>query len=350
MKIGIRVDANEIIATGHVMRCLAIADALGERGEAPFFIAADDFPRDIIAQNGYAFHSLGSDWRYMDGELERLAQVIREQGIEILLVDSYYVTKSYLRQLRDLVKVVYIEDLGKEIYPVDVVICYANYYKDFLLKEKYPPQVKLFQGTKYVPLRSGFSNLPPKEISPKVRKLIVLSGGTDQNDFLWKFSKRIRECPLFEMLDVIHVICGKYYEKYDALIREFAGTTQFRFHRAVDNIEDYMLSSDVAISAAGVTSYELCAVGVPTIIVTTADNQQKNAESFYADGLMEYAGDLRHDPVLDRIIELLQGKYQDFAYRKKISGAMQKKVDGKGAQRIAEKIDLFHNQAERNAY
>lgn len=338
MRVCIRADANEMIATGHVMRCLAIADALRNIGEEPLFISADDFSQAMIKQKGYEFVSLESDWQHPECEIEKLKQAIKKNGIGMLLVDSYYVTESYFEKLHGLTRIMYIDDLGQDVYNVDAVVCYANYYKDFSLKEKYPPKVKLLQGTDYTPLRNVFSNLPPKKISSRMRELIVLSGGTDNYNFLWGFSKRLLKSPLFDALESIHIICGKYYDKYDELMQEFKGVAKFQFHKAVDHIEKYMLSADAAISAAGVSSYELCAAGTPTILYTMADNQRRNAESFYREGLMEYVGDLRNGPVLDRIIELLQEKYQDMEYRKKVSEAMRKKADGKGAQRIAKKI------------
>lgn len=338
MRIGIRVDANETIATGHVMRCLAIAEELKKMGENPLFISADDFPRYLVEQKGYELVSLQSDWKFVEEEIDRLSKIIEQYNIRMMLVDSYYVTKPYLERIHALTKVIYIEDLGKDIYDVDAVICYANYYKDFLLVERYPSKVKLLQGTRYTPLRSVFSNLPPKKMSSEIKNLIVLSGGIDLYDFLWNFSKRIQSSTLFANLDTINIICGKYYIKYNELVGTFGGNPKFHFYKSVEDIEKYMLTADVAISAAGVTSYELCAAGVPSIIYTIADNQKKNAESFHKDGLMEYTGDLRYDLVYDRIMELMDGKYQSFIYRENISKEMRKKVDGKGALRIVREI------------
>lgn len=338
MRIAIRVDANKTIATGHVIRCLSIADALRKEGNSPCFIMADSFSKILIEQRGYQFYSLQSDWENLESEIKKLLQIIEVHQIDILLVDSYYVTKLYLKQIHNCIKVMYIDDLGKDVYDVSAIVCYANYYKEFALKEKYPSDVKLFQGTTYVPLRDAFANLPEKKISPKLKEVIVLSGGTDQYNFLWDFSKSISASSLYEELEAIHIICGKYYTDYEKLLRKFSKTKKLYFHKAVEDIEKYMLSADVAVSAAGVTSYELCAVGVPTITYTIADNQQKNAESFYADGIMEYAGDVRKDFVLERIIELLNKKYQNYSYRKIISDNMRQKVDGKGAWRIAKEI------------
>ena len=337
-RIGIRVDANETIATGHVMRCFSIADALKKMGEIPVFITADNFPKAWIEQNGYEVVSLQADWRYMEGELEELKQVIKEYSIEVLLVDSYFVTKIWFEKLQGLVKIMYMDDLGEQVYDANAVVCYAGYYRELALEEKYQSGVKFLLGMDYTPLRAVFSKLPPKRISGQIKELMVLSGGTDRYGFLWEFSERILESPFFETLEAIHIICGKYYEDYEKLLREFSANGKFHFHKAVKNIEKYMLSADVAISAAGVTSYELCAAGAPTITYTMADNQRMNARFFHENGLMEYAGDLRSDPVLDRVLKLLQGKYQETGYRREVSEAMKSAVDGKGAWRIADEL------------
>lgn len=337
-RIGIRADANETVATGHVMRCIAVAEELKRMGENPVFISADDLPRSLIEQRGYEFVSLQSDWKDMEKEIDQLQVVIGQYHIGRLLVDSYYVTKLYFEKLHTLTKIMYIDDFGKEIYDVDSVVCYANYYKELLLEERYPSKVKLLLGTDYTPLRNTFSNLPSKKISVRVKNLIVLSGGTDPFDFLCSFSGRIAESSLYKTLETVNVICGKYYMKYGELIREFSGNSKLHFYKAVEHIEDYMFSADIAITAAGVTSYELCAAGVPSITYIMAENQKKNAESFHEDGVMEYAGDLRCDFVLDRVMELLSGKFQDLLERKKASEIMRKKVDGKGAKRVAEEI------------
>ena len=76
MKIGIRVDANEIIATGHIMRCLAIAEMLKATGVDSLFISADNFAKSFINQKGYELYSLNSSWMYMEDEIELLQQAI----------------------------------------------------------------------------------------------------------------------------------------------------------------------------------------------------------------------------------------------------------------------------------
>lgn len=338
LRIGIRADVNEIVATGHVMRCLAIAEELKNLGQNLLFISANDFPRPLIEQKGFEFVSLQSDWEHMEKEIEQLRAVVDKYHIGLMLVDSYYVTKAYFEKIHSFTKAMYIDDLGKEVYDVDFAVCYANYYKDLELEDRYPASVKLFLGTRYTPLRKEFSNLPLKKISSEIKEVLVLSGGTDPYDFLWNFSQKLIESSLFETLETIRIICGKYYDKYEELTEKFAVIPKLHFHKAVKDIEKYMISADVAVTAAGVTTYELCAAGVPAITYTIADNQLGNAKSFQKDRIMEYAGDLRCDPVMERIIRLLDEKYRDFSYRNRVSKAMRQRVDGRGAERIAKNI------------
>lgn len=347
MRIGIRVDANEIIATGHAMRCLAIAAELRKAGENPVFISADSFPRTLIEREGFEFVSLRSDWSDMDGETGILREIIAQYQIGVLLVDSYYVTKAYFGEIHAFTKTAYIDDLGKCVYDVDAVICYVNYYKELALEKRYPKDMQLLLGPEYAPLRNVFSNLPPKEVASDIKRLLVLSGGTDPYDFLWDFSKKVAENHICKMLEEVSVICGRYYDRFDELEGKFAGNPKFHFYKAVRNMESYMSAADVAVSAAGVTTYELCAVGTPTITYTFADNQKENAKFFYKEGIMEYAGDLRYDQVLNNIIGFLDGEYRDFSYRKKRMEMMRQKVDGKGAARVAGNLRQMLNQNAR---
>ena len=77
-KIYIRADMNEIIATGHIMRCLSIADAAREMGKETEFITADEKPVDILQKRGYEPVILHTDWQRMEDELEVLIPLIQE--------------------------------------------------------------------------------------------------------------------------------------------------------------------------------------------------------------------------------------------------------------------------------
>lgn len=327
-----RVDANEIIATGHMMRCLSIADAAKSLGEDTTFILADESAGPLVKSKGYSTIILHTQWDNMDLEIEKIVAVIRENGISRLLIDSYQVTEKYLRALSKETKISYIDDLNKFIYPVDTLICYAAYAEKFGYPSKYH-DTELLLGTKYAPLRQEFCRLGKKSIRDKIHRVLVLSGGTDRMNVL----QRILDAVVSYKDICIDAICGIYNPNFDLLCRRYASNRNISLHRSTDNIISYMQSADVAISAAGTTLYELCACGTPTISYIIADNQIDNATWFAENDVIELAGDVRKDDFGAKVSGILE-KYQDREYRNILSRKMQGMVDGLGAGRIVEHL------------
>ena len=109
--IGIRADANEKIASGHIMRCIAIAEQMNSSSEQVVFITADHFPDSLLDEKGYQHVCLSSDWKDKNSELESLTLCLEKYNITTLIVDSYEATRQYLQTLHKLIKVVYIDDI-----------------------------------------------------------------------------------------------------------------------------------------------------------------------------------------------------------------------------------------------
>ncbi|MBO5154861.1 MAG: UDP-2,4-diacetamido-2,4,6-trideoxy-beta-L-altropyranose hydrolase [Eubacterium sp.] len=324
----IRVDMNQTIATGHVMRCLSIAEAAKDNGVDVTFILADDQAEKLIQSKGFRTIVLNSIWNDLEKEMSDLLDLIAREKIETLLVDSYYVTEKYLETLNHATGVAYIDDLNSFHYPVDTLIAYANYWKKMNYEDNYP-DTKLLLGCSYVPLRKEFQNLPPKVIRENVENLLILTGGSDN----FGISENILEHILLEQYKNINVICGRYFERFDCLKSKYHSYGNVHLHQAVDNILDYMLDADVAISAGGTTLYELCATGTPTITYSFADNQLDNVKQFEEDGIMRYAGDVRYDEVYEYIRTIIES-YQEKSYRNHISDKMKQLIDGQGAQKL----------------
>ena len=175
--IGIRVDMNPVIATGHMMRCLSIADSIVELGKKVIFITADDYPLELIKQRGHEAVVLDTDWQKMEDELPSLLPILESRNVARVLVDSYQVTEEYLQALEAHVKVSYLDDLDMFSYPVDQLICYANYYNLFSYGQKGEKE-GCYLGLKYVPLRRAFQNCPVKNIKTNNNKAPLLSPNT----------------------------------------------------------------------------------------------------------------------------------------------------------------------------
>lgn len=329
----IRTDMNDTIATGHVMRCLAIADAAKEQGEWVTFLLADEQAVELIEQRGHRAIILHTNWNDMEGELPKLLQVAEKEKIEKILIDSYQVTEGYLRTLTSYVKTIYLDDRNTFQYPVRGLICYANYWQKFGYQDRYTG-TKLFLGTDYVPLRKVFSRCEKKQIRDKAEELLILSGGTDPYGMLKGILEKVDK----SKYRCINVICGRYYTAYEDLKKVYQAFANVHIYQAVTNIEEYMKTADIAVSAGGSTLYELCACGTPTISYAFADNQLDNVHQFEQDGLINYAGDARYDKIVENIVQELKRYQNDRILREQRSYAMQDMVDGKGAFRIVEAL------------
>lgn len=325
----IRVDMNREIATGHLMRCLSIADAARAMGEETTFLLADSEAEAYLSGRGYRFLVLHTDWRNMEGELDALFPVLAREGVKRLLIDSYQVTEAYLRRLREKVETVYLDDINRFLYPVDALICYAVYWKKFRYEERYPNTTRLYLGPRYAPLRQEFSGLGEKAIRERIVRVLVLSGGADSYGVAERIAQALDEIGGLEM----DIVCGRYSGCYERLAARYRGQDRVRLYRATDNMAELMKSADLAISAGGTTLYELCACGVPTISYILADNQIENVAQFQRDGVMECAGDIRKEPIGANLVRLTQ-EYGSQAFRVKRSALMQSVTDGKGASGI----------------
>lgn len=329
----IRTDMNAVIATGHIMRCLSVADAARSKGEEITFILADEQAVELVRQRGYKTIVLYTQWNDMESELPELLNVLESEKIDRLLIDSYQVTEAYLKALSSRIKTLYIDDTNAFVYPVDGIVCYANYWRKFNYVGRYK-ETKLYMGLQYIPLRQSFGCCGKKEIRDKAEELLLLSGGTDPYDVLENILEKIDKSKYKK----INVICGRYYEEYKDLQRKFRIFRNVQMYQAVSNIESYMQTADIAVSAGGTTLYELCACGTPTISYAFADNQLDNVHQFQEDGIIDYAGDVRYDKAVENIVYYLDRYREDIALRGQRSQRMQELVDGNGALRIADAL------------
>ncbi len=337
--IGIRVDANETIATGHLMRCLAIADELQHQVSPPVFLTTDAYAEQIIASKGYPVLLLSAEWNQMDRELPELLNLIAQYSIDKLFIDSYSVTYSYLATLQKHCQVIYLDDLNAFPYPVSMILNYSIYADSIPYAKIYASSpVKLLLGTAYAPLRSEFKSLSVQK-RPSVSKILITAGGVDNYNVAGFLLKKIQGENQFPDIE-FHVVVGKLNCHLKELEMFPEQSSHIILHHDVSRMAGLMTSCDLAVSAGGTTLYELSACGVPTVCFSVADNQLENVRGFAAKGIMEYAGDVRADlsGVLDRVIWHLKKYIADPIFRERCSCNMQKVVDGIGAERVASEI------------
>ncbi|MBE5834024.1 MAG: hypothetical protein E7309_05255 [Butyrivibrio sp.] len=396
MRIGIRVDANEVVASGHIMRCRTIAESLRELGQEPIFISADDGIATYIEGEGYEHIVLGTDWQDLDSEVDKIKEVLLQKEITSIILDTYYVTLNYMENLKKAgIKIMYIDDLDKFKSPVDALVNYSPSYLECDYEEEYrDSETKLYTGIEYVPLRRQFRkenrsssdsvvNLTGNNVcfdtkdiesddkrksdevgkvnhqnihiekdnadgelasaqNKEITDIFMTSGGSDPLGISEHVISAILENSEFKDVTV-HLLAGRYFKMTDKLTqlsqaKNAYDKPRFILHQNVSNVAEIMRSCQLGVTPAGTTLYELSACGVPSVSYIFADNQIADAVFFDKEGMISYAGDYRVDSnkcVASIIDRLTRYKVMGPDERTKISLLLQSQVDGRGAERIA---------------
>lgn len=333
-KLYIRSDGNEKIGTGHIMRCLSIADAVREAGGTCIFVVADSKMEAVIRANGFPMICLHSVWDNLDYETEKMEQLISSEKIRFLLVDSYFVTHDYMMRLHRLTQVGYIDDLDQFTYPCSLLINYNLYAGQIDYLHRYPSQ-KLFLGPEYVPLRREFSHLPSRKVRTQVKDVLVTTGGSDPMNIACELVQSAKQEPLLQEIN-FHIVAGRFHQHLPMLQNLVQTEPGIALHHNVKCMSELMIGCDLAVSAGGSTLYELSACGTPTICFAWADNQLENVASFGRAG-MYAVGDIRADwtQTMEKIVEAIIDLKSDQGQRQELSDRLQNLVDGRGAARIA---------------
>ena len=352
--IGIRADANRIIATGHVMRCITIAREIVKQGETVTFFVADEESRELVdlyasEVSGIETVVLSSDWQDMEKEIPALRRELEQRRISALLVDSYQVTQGYFRELRDVCTLAYMDDLGKEPYPVDILINYSGYYEMLGYEELYKGQTghdgkatELLLGLNYAPLREQFYAEDDSGSRDEGEKsVLIASGGADQYRMLSGVLKALEERGIIADAG-FKVVAGNMVADLDVLDGFAAKYENVEILKNVEHMAELMRSCDLAVAAAGTMLTECAAVGLPVIYYQVADNQKFNVSFWQGTGGMSFAGDVtqegKRDEALSGICREVKGLLTD---KEKLAGmkkALAGVTDGRGAVRIAKAL------------
>lgn len=334
--IWIRTDGNSIIGTGHIMRCLSLAAQLTAAGEEVCFLLADGSPISILDDRKQPYMILNSDYANLEGEMDQLLSLLNKEAPSLLLIDSYFVTESYLRKLTSVVCTAYIDDKYLFAYPVDILINYNIYGNNTeYIKMGISGETKMYMGAGYTPLREEFQNVS-YEVRPQVNQVLITTGGADKYNLAGKILETVLDTDFGKQLqyEVVSGPFNKHLQKLKELAVEYKN---IHIHQNVKYMSELMKSCDVAITAGGSTMYELCAIGVPILSFSFVDNQERIVQTFARKQVTFYGGDylILKEAMLTELMEHLDQFIQDRKLRQEYSKREKAVVDGLGAKRLA---------------
>ncbi len=358
--IYIRTDGNRNLAAGHLVRCLSIADACYDLGMEVHFLVSDEESRSLLltflanVPLKPAIQILKTAvYNDLEKELPEIISLLSDHDTSvandrpILLLDSYYITEKYLNTVGNFAKTAYIDDLQLFDYPVDLLINY-DIAPDSLLP-CHPKAEKVLLGVSYTPLRRQFADTD-YIFREQVSHILVTTGGSDPYHFCLKLTEFLIEqmpqlLPKSVCCDAMHleIVIGRLNTDKDALSNMAEHFPFIVLHENVSDMASLMKDCDLAVSAAGTTLYELCAVGVPTVSFTMADNQLTAAKAFSDAGMIPCAGDIRtsYTEVLHNVTDFITDMGENMDKRKSAHECMNRFVDGKGSVRIAKELSVL---------
>jgi UDP-2,4-diacetamido-2,4,6-trideoxy-beta-L-altropyranose hydrolase len=300
-----RCDASLQIGTGHVMRCLTLADALSEQGAECHFICREHRGHllDVIQQRGHQTYSLPveSGSQYQEKKESELAHAewlgsTQQQDADLcstllqvlqtdwLIVDHYALDVHWEKRLRSYCKkLMVIDDLADRQHDCDILLDQTFGRDPQNYVQWVPRNCKLLCGANYALLRPEFSQW--REYSIKRREkgqlehLLINLGGVDKDNVTTKILKGLEDSALPDYCKIT-VVMGSTAPCVD-VVREQAILMPWptEVKTGVSNMAELMAKSDLAIGAAGSTSWERCCLGLPTIMVVLADNQSVIAKA-----------------------------------------------------------------------
>ena len=357
MKVIFRADASIQIGTGHVMRCLTLAQALRDRGATCQFICRDHAGNLVerIRQNGFEAIALTlndcpppaatskssplthADWLGTDWQTDA-AQTINALGNyrpDWLIVDHYALDACWESLLRPhSSKIMVIDDLADRDHDCDLLLD-QNLVSN--LEHRYdhrlPTHCARLLGPDYALLQPQYAELHPRT-SPRIgsiRRIFVFFGGADHHNLTG------RAIAAFLALDrpdlALDVVINPASSHAVAIGEQVQGHSNIALHGTLPSLAPLMLKADLAIGAGGTTSWERCCLGLPSLVITLAENQRAIAAELHRQGLVHWLGDQKtvtSEHLATALQEVLLNDYlADWSSRCRLL------VDGKGAEQVA---------------
>ena len=362
MRIAFRTDSSLHIGTGHVMRCLTLADALRERGAQSTFICRPHAGHvlDSIQQREHtakklapaddAFSApadpshakwLGTDWA---SDAAQTQQALGDQVVDWLVVDHYALDRCWEQALRPHTRrIMAIDDLADRPHDCDLLLDQnlgrqAKDYDGLLSRH-----TQTLIGPAYALLRPEFihwrEHSLQRRAQPQLKNLLITMGGVDQANATSQVLDALTRCELPAELSITVVMgaSAPWLSQVKAQAAAMPRPTQVLV--GVSNMAQQMAESDLCIGAAGGSAWERCALGLPSLVLILAANQHNGAMALQSHEAAWVAADAQQ---LIPQMSALFNKDKQTAVLQKMSQAAAKLATGNGVSQVIELLLEIH--------
>ncbi|MFT0849634.1 UDP-2,4-diacetamido-2,4,6-trideoxy-beta-L-altropyranose hydrolase [Achromobacter sp. F4_2707] len=362
MNVVFRADASIEIGTGHVMRCLTLADALAARGANCQFISRAHLGNliEFVRSRGYTVHALSepqasdkalllnnetqqpthSHWlgATQAQDAEACAPILADLQPDWLILDHYALDARWERALKPHYRrLMVIDDLADRPHECNLLLdqTYSRKAEDY--RAWVPASCALLCGSQYALLRPEFAALRPyslqRRAETQLRQLLITMGGVDKDNATGQVLEALRSCPLPAdcRITVVMGATAPWLAEVERVAHDMPWSTQVEV--GVKDMAQLMADSDLAIGAAGATSWERCCLGLPTIMLVLADNQRAIAQALYYSGAAQLVDgkELERQPLISP--QLIESRKLS-----SMTTAALAVTDGLGAVRVIENL------------
>lgn len=355
MQVVIRTESSQKIGVGHVIRCLTLASTLRKSGADVSFVCAT-LPGDLadfIAQSGFVVERLPPltvpncapsqpAWPDVPWQVEvvRTRAAIENLGArpDWIVYDHYVIDARVEGAMRDVAAhILVIDDLANRPHDCDILLD-QNFVSG--LYERYDgyvsADVRRLLGPQFALLHPAYAQLhgatPPRH--GEVLRVLVFFSGADIDNLTGMAIGALRKLGRTE-LEADFVITASH-PFAEAINSELLGDARFRVHVNLPTLAPLMARADFAIGAVGMTSWERACVGLPSLVISMADNQLAAARELHRAGIVHLLGHkdtVRESTLVAALEEIFEGGL-DPEWSRRCAAL----VDGRGGQRVSDAL------------
>jgi UDP-2,4-diacetamido-2,4,6-trideoxy-beta-L-altropyranose hydrolase len=348
VNVAIRVDASFDIGIGHVMRCLAFANIMVGRGAAVAFLCRNQTGHlfELIREAGFAVATLpsfpattpdeaalkglqGTRWKE---DAEESLGALRSMAFrpDLLVVDQYSLEKRWERALRPAApRILVIDDLANREHDCDVLLD-PNLHDS--PGSRYTGLVgehtRVFVGPQYALLRPEFDRIAPRTRDQGVRKMLVFFGGADPSNEALKIVHALRALATRAPRAVL--VLGPISPHAQEIRRTASGLAEIEVIGATNEMARLMAESDLALGTCGGAAWERCVLGLPALVVVSAENQRDDARILHSLGAVRNLGEA-DDTSVETWVAAIAAMQDDVAALSAMSHAAQSVMQGRQA-------------------
>jgi UDP-2,4-diacetamido-2,4,6-trideoxy-beta-L-altropyranose hydrolase len=340
------------------MRCLTLADALREQGAQCRFIcrAHEEHLMNMISERGYQVNALpkpDSEMRSTVGDLaharwlgvdwstdaQQTQQFLADTKFDWVIVDHYALDHRWESALRSVCNhMMVIDDLADRRHDCDLLLDQNHGSCSERYAGLVPAECTQLHGPEFALLKPVYAKHRAEQRvrSDKIERVLIYFGGGADPMNLTEMALRAFQAPELMKIE-LDIVVGSGYAHKEELETAAGARGKTRIHTQLPDLSELMVNADLAIGAGGATTWERCCLGLPSIVISIAENQRPACEALSAEKLIDYLGHV--DQVTS---EMIRDRIPSFAKNsdllRDLSERGMKLVDGCGTDRILDEV------------